>query len=65
MSVAHHLPHARFAVKPAHSLAAKAAEFREKALSLVEAPSGDALVSVAFGAVAIYGLAMVVSLLTL
>jgi len=69
MSVAHFLPHARFALKPlsATSLGEKAAEIRNKAFSFVQTPtpSGDVLVSVAFGAIAIYGAAMVVSLLTL
>jgi len=69
MSVAHYLPHASVNLKPLSltSLIAKAAEIRVKAFAFIQAPtpSGDVLVSLAFGAIALYGAAMVVSLLTL
>ena len=67
MSVAHHLPHARFAFKPLStaSIAAKAAKIWEKVTSAIEAPSGNLLVSLGFGAVALYSATMVLSLLTL
>jgi hypothetical protein len=67
MSVAHYLLEARFAAKPlaTKALVAKFAETWEKLTSRVQAPNGDVLVNIAFGAVAIYGATMVVSLLTL
>ena len=67
MSVAHHLPHARFTLKPLSTapIAAKAAKIWGKVVSAIEAPSGDLLVSLGFGAVALYGATMVLSLLTL
>jgi hypothetical protein len=66
MTVAHHLPHARFAAKPLSlSFATKVLQSWGNVFSRLHAPSGDLLVNVAFGAVAVYGATMVVSLLTL